>query len=120
MQSQRIRLRAVSGELEGKSWESDLLLRIGRLANLEIVLDGFQANARPRVVVGLEQAFKGQAVTAADKYRGDGDKISSAHRHQLIAAACCNQQAILGNRYADQGAHRARESTFHRSVGQVP
>ena len=34
-----IRLRGISGEVKGKTWESSSLLRAGRLASLEIVLD---------------------------------------------------------------------------------
>jgi len=34
-----IRLRGISGDLKGKVWESDGLLRAGRLSTLEIVLD---------------------------------------------------------------------------------
>jgi HD-GYP domain-containing protein (c-di-GMP phosphodiesterase class II) len=35
----RIRLRGMGGELEGKSWESSSLLRVGRLESFEIVID---------------------------------------------------------------------------------
>jgi putative nucleotidyltransferase with HDIG domain len=35
----RIRLRGINGEVEGKVWESETVLRAGRLAILEIVLD---------------------------------------------------------------------------------
>jgi putative nucleotidyltransferase with HDIG domain len=34
-----IRLRGISGEVEGKTWESGTRLRAGRLSNLDIVLD---------------------------------------------------------------------------------
>jgi putative nucleotidyltransferase with HDIG domain len=34
-----IRLRGVSGDIEGKTWESSSRLRAGRLSNLDIVLD---------------------------------------------------------------------------------
>lgn len=36
---QMIRLRGISGEIKGKIWEADSLLRAGRLNSLEIVLD---------------------------------------------------------------------------------
>src|SRR5438034_8931491 len=42
----RIRLRGVNGEIEGKVWESDSLLRTGRLATLEIVLDDSSVSRR--------------------------------------------------------------------------
>ncbi len=34
-----IRLRGISGEIKGRVWESDTILRAGRLASLEIALD---------------------------------------------------------------------------------
>ena len=36
---QMIRLRGISGEIKGKVWEHDSLMRAGRLNSLEIVLD---------------------------------------------------------------------------------
>jgi pSer/pThr/pTyr-binding forkhead associated (FHA) protein len=36
---QVIRLRGISGDIQGKDWESDSVLRIGKDASLEIVLD---------------------------------------------------------------------------------
>jgi len=36
---QVIRLRGISGEIKGKVWEADAILRAGRLGSLEIVLD---------------------------------------------------------------------------------
>src|SRR5262249_15117182 len=42
----RIRLRGINGEVEGKIWESDAILRAGRLATLEIVLDDTSVSRR--------------------------------------------------------------------------
>ncbi len=42
----RIRLRGINGDIEGKDWESDHLLRAGRLATLEIVLDDTSVSRR--------------------------------------------------------------------------
>ena len=41
-----IRLRGISGEIKGPIWESDTLLRAGRLASLEIVLDDSSVSRR--------------------------------------------------------------------------
>jgi putative nucleotidyltransferase with HDIG domain len=41
-----IRLRGISGEVKGRTWESDTLLRAGRLASLEIVLDDSSVSRR--------------------------------------------------------------------------
>jgi putative nucleotidyltransferase with HDIG domain len=42
----RIRLRGINGDVEGKAWESDSVLRAGRLATLEIVLDDSSVSRR--------------------------------------------------------------------------
>jgi HD-GYP domain-containing protein (c-di-GMP phosphodiesterase class II) len=42
----RIRLRGINGDIEGKVWESDSVLRAGRLATLEIVLDDTSVSRR--------------------------------------------------------------------------
>jgi HD-GYP domain-containing protein (c-di-GMP phosphodiesterase class II)/pSer/pThr/pTyr-binding forkhead associated (FHA) protein len=42
----RIRLRGINGDIEGKVWESDCVLRAGRLATLEIVLDDTSVSRR--------------------------------------------------------------------------
>jgi len=42
----RIRLRGINGDIEGKVWESDTVLRAGRLASLEIVLDDTSVSRR--------------------------------------------------------------------------
>jgi len=41
-----IRLRGISGEIKGQVWESDTILRAGRLASLEIVLDDSSVSRR--------------------------------------------------------------------------
>ena len=42
----RIRLRGINGDIEGKVWESEQVLRAGRLATLEIVLDDTSVSRR--------------------------------------------------------------------------
>ncbi len=43
---QPIRLRGISGDVKGKVWESDAILRAGRLGTLEIVLDDSSVSRR--------------------------------------------------------------------------
>jgi putative nucleotidyltransferase with HDIG domain len=42
----RIRLRGINGDVDGKTWNSDTILRAGRLATLEIVLDDSSVSRR--------------------------------------------------------------------------
>jgi putative nucleotidyltransferase with HDIG domain len=44
--NRQIRLRGINGDIEGETWESDSLLRAGRLATLEIVLDDSSVSRR--------------------------------------------------------------------------
>jgi putative nucleotidyltransferase with HDIG domain len=50
-----IRLRGVSGPIKGQVWESDSLLRAGRLASLEVVLDDSSVSRKhAEVRIGLD------------------------------------------------------------------
>jgi putative nucleotidyltransferase with HDIG domain len=42
----QIRLRGITGEVEGKTWDSEGLLRVGRLATLEVVIDDNSVSRR--------------------------------------------------------------------------
>jgi putative nucleotidyltransferase with HDIG domain len=42
----QIRLRGITGDVEGKTWEHEALLRIGRLATLEVVIDDSSVSRR--------------------------------------------------------------------------
>ncbi|MCI0380168.1 MAG: HD domain-containing protein [Gemmataceae bacterium] len=46
MKLRRIRMRGIHGEVEGKVWEAESILRAGRLATLEIVLDDTSVSRR--------------------------------------------------------------------------
>src|SRR5579871_1367005 len=50
---QMIRLRGISGEIKGKTWEHDSLLRAGRLGSLEIVLDDSSVSRQHAELHGL-------------------------------------------------------------------
>lgn len=44
--NRQIRLRGINGDVEGMTWESDSMLRAGRLASLEMVLDDSSVSRR--------------------------------------------------------------------------
>jgi putative nucleotidyltransferase with HDIG domain len=55
---QHIRLRGINGEVEGKVWESDTLLRAGRLASLEMVLDDSSVSRRHAEVRATDAGWR--------------------------------------------------------------
>lgn len=55
---QRIRLRGVNGDYEGKIWESETLLRAGRLNSLEVVLDDSSVSRRHAEVRLNDQGWR--------------------------------------------------------------
>jgi putative nucleotidyltransferase with HDIG domain len=54
----RIRLRGINGDIEGKVWESDQLLRAGRLGSLEIVLDDHSVSRRHAELRGTSEGWQ--------------------------------------------------------------
>lgn len=57
MARRRIRLRGVSPQLEGKHWESESALRVGRLENLEIALNDPSISRRHAEIAITEQGW---------------------------------------------------------------
>lgn len=54
---QSIRLRGISGEIKGKVWEAEALLRAGRLGSLEIVLDDSSVSRKHAELRGTPQGW---------------------------------------------------------------
>jgi HD-GYP domain-containing protein (c-di-GMP phosphodiesterase class II) len=54
----RIRVRGINGEIEGKSWESQTLLRVGRLESLEIALDDTSVSRRHAEIRATERGWQ--------------------------------------------------------------
>ena len=54
----RIRLRGINGDVEGKTWESDIVLRAGRLATLELVLDDSSVSRRHAEIRATDNGWR--------------------------------------------------------------
>src|ERR1700722_3164311 len=54
---QPLRLRGISGDVKGKVWESESLLRAGRLGTLEIVLDDSSVSRRHAEVRNVDNGW---------------------------------------------------------------
>src|ERR1700730_17802983 len=58
MTERRIRLRAIGPKVDkDKKWEADRLLRIGRLENLEVVLDDTSISRRHAEIAYMEEGW---------------------------------------------------------------
>jgi putative nucleotidyltransferase with HDIG domain len=51
-------LRGINGDVEGKAWESDTLLRAGRLATLEMVLDDSSVSRRHAEIRATDNGWR--------------------------------------------------------------
>jgi putative nucleotidyltransferase with HDIG domain len=56
--ARRIRIRGINGDIEGKVWESESLLRAGRLATLEMVLDDTSVSRRHAEIRSTPQGWR--------------------------------------------------------------
>jgi HD-GYP domain-containing protein (c-di-GMP phosphodiesterase class II) len=54
----RIRLRGINGDIEGNTWESLTLLRVGRLESLEIALDDTSVSRRHAEIRATEHGWQ--------------------------------------------------------------
>jgi HD-GYP domain-containing protein (c-di-GMP phosphodiesterase class II) len=84
----RIRLRGANGDIEGKIWESDSLLRAGRLESLEIVLDDTSVSRRHAEVRSTDQGWQLRDLASTNGTFLNGIRLGSGERqlreHDII------------------------------------
>jgi HD-GYP domain-containing protein (c-di-GMP phosphodiesterase class II) len=84
----RIRLRGVNGDIEGKIWESDSVLRAGRLESLEIVLDDTSVSRRHAEIRSSEQGWQLRDLASTNGTFLNGIRLGSGERqlreHDII------------------------------------
>lgn len=77
---QRLRLRGINGDLEGKVWESDALLRAGRLGSLEIVLEDSSVSRRHAEVRCTDHGWRVRDLGSTNGTFLNGIRLGSADR----------------------------------------
>ncbi len=75
-----IRLRGISGEIKGQVWESEALLRAGRLASLEIVLDDSSVSRRHAEVRQGEDGWSVRDLESTNGTYVNGVRIGPAEQ----------------------------------------
>ena len=78
--SERIRLRGITGDIEGKVWEADSVLRAGRLGTLEIVLDDNSVSRRHAEVHVSEGAWKVRDLGSTNGTFLNGVRLGTAEK----------------------------------------
>ena len=89
---QCIRLRGISDEIKGKVWEHDSVLRAGRLASLEIVLDDDSpARNRPEEHAATNEAMK--LGRGTDWSGGEGTPYRGSGLREFLVGVCVRLRA---------------------------
>jgi putative nucleotidyltransferase with HDIG domain len=80
MVKQRIRLRGINGDVENKVWESEQILRAGRLASLEIVLDDSSVSRRHAEVRNSDDGWRVRDLGSTNGTFVNGVRLGNAER----------------------------------------
>jgi putative nucleotidyltransferase with HDIG domain len=95
--SRHIRLRGINGDVDGMVWESEALLRAGRLASLEIVLDDSSVSRRHAEVRATDGGWRLRDLGSTNGTYLNGTRLGTGdwpvRQHDIIR--CGNVQLVI-------------------------
>ena len=123
MAKRKIRLRGVNGDVDGKTWENENLLRAGRLATLEIVLDDSSVSRRHAEIRPTPAGWRIRDLGSTNGTFVNGTKLGAGEfplkPHDIVR--CGNvtlvvDQLVDGNQEADTPPESPADKLFIQSV----
>ena len=126
MAKRKIRLRGVNGDVDGKTWENENLLRAGRLATLEIVLDDSSVSRRHAEIRPTPAGWRVRDLGSTNGTFVNGTKLGGGEfplkPHDIVR--CGNvtlvvDQLIDGTTEAETPTESPADKLFIQSVSNV-
>jgi len=124
-----IRLRGISKEIKGRVWESDTLLRAGRLGSLEIVLDDSSVSRRHAELRCTEEGWFVRDLGSTNGTYVNGVRIYAPSEQPIrprdiiqfgkIALAVEAYEAVPENPPSDQNILATVASTFDEGIRRM-
>lgn len=123
-----LRLRGISGEIKGQVWESDTMLRAGRLASLEIVLDDSSVSRRHAEVRHADDGWSVRDLESTNGTYVNGVRIGAGEQSLKardivqfgkVAVIVEMSDATLDGPPSDQMVVAAAVSTFDDGIRRL-
>jgi putative nucleotidyltransferase with HDIG domain len=93
----QIRLRGINGEVEGQTWDAENLLRVGRLASLEVVIEDNSVSRRHAEIRGTPSGWRVRDLGSTNGTFVNGTRLGPGEwpvrSHDIIR--CGNVQLVV-------------------------
>jgi putative nucleotidyltransferase with HDIG domain len=104
-----IRLRGITGDVEGKTWDAEAVLRIGRLTSLEVVIDDSSVSRRHAEIRATPNGWRVRDLGSTNGTFVNGTRLSAGEwplrSHDVIR--CGNIQLVVEELHEGRDADAA-------------